>query len=78
MQDKVVCFAVSEKREQGDLLEQTPVRSILEVEPEKDMLLLISARRDFQEAMLVLAKQQGFSNIEMIDFRLEQIILGQL
>lgn len=71
---KITCFAVTEKNGEDKFIENIPVKLIDDIENEDGMLVLISARRDFQENMLSKAKMLGFKNIEIIDFRLEQMV----
>ncbi len=71
---KVIFFAVSEKNGDDNFVENIPVKVIEDIKNEEGLLVLISARRDFQENMLSKAKMLGFKNIEVIDFRLEQMV----
>ena len=72
--ENVDCFAVSKKKNYEELIDGLLIREISEVEKREGILVLICARRDYQESMLGYAKALGFSNIEVIDLRLEQII----
>ncbi len=72
--NKVQYFTVSDKGAEEQYIDGTPVKRIDEVEVEDDILVLITARRDYQENMLLNARKCGFKNIEVIDLRLEQII----
>lgn len=75
---KVRCLAVTDASGVYTEIEGIPVRCIEEVQCHPGTLLLISARRDYQESMYDKAVQVGFDWIEMIDFRLEQIISKQI
>lgn len=74
LQKKIYCFAVTEKKIQQEEYEGVPVKEIAEIENKENALVLISARRDYQESMLEKTRQMGFVNVEVIDAELEKII----
>lgn len=75
---KVLCFAVSKKNIDNEHVGNVLVKEISEVRNEERTLVIVSARRDYQEDMLRKAKNLGFENIEIIDLRMEKIIAKQL
>lgn len=75
---KVICFAVSEMKEDNIFIHNIPVIEVAEVKTGESTLVIISARRDYQEDMLSKTRKLGFKNIEVVDFRLEQMITRQL
>lgn len=74
MHAKVIGFAVSERPSDYEEIDGIRVRRIDEYKATDDILVLISARWDYQDAMVNNAQNAGFRNIEAIDFRLERII----
>lgn len=75
MSEKVVGFAVSDKAaDNKNVLDGLRVQQINEYEIDGKILVLITARWDFQTDMIDRAHSAGFGNIEVIDFRLEQCI----
>ena len=74
LQEKVYCFAVTERKIQPEEYEGVPVKEIAEIEKKDNVLVLVSARSDYQESMLENAIQMGFVNVEVIDAELEKII----
>ena len=74
LQKKIYCFAVTEKKIQQEEYEGVPVKEIAGIENKENALVLISARRDYQESMLEKTRQMGFVNVEVIDAELEKII----
>lgn len=74
LRDKVDCFAVSKKQMLHEEYDGVLVKEIGEIEKKDNALVLISARRDYQESMLENVRQMGFKNAEVIDSELERII----
>lgn len=69
----IFSFAVSQT-DSNYLIEGIPLRNIDDLADEKEALVLITARKDYQMDMIYKAKTLGFDNIEVVDFRLEQIL----
>lgn len=74
---RVVGFAVSETAVSGEEIDGKKIQSIREYKADSGTLVLITARWDYQAAMIEAAKEAGFQKIELIDFRLEQMIRCQ-
>lgn len=74
MEKKVIGFAVSGNPADDEKIENMCVKSIKEYEASNEILVLITARWDYQDAMIRNAKRMGFQKIEVIDFRLEQLL----
>lgn len=74
LQSKIDCFAVSKKSNSNEECDGVLVREISEIEREDKLLILIAARKDYQESMIENAKRIGFTNVEVIDLKLEKII----
>lgn len=74
LQDKVQCFAVSKKKDCIEEYDGVLIKEIEEIKEKNNVLVLISARSDYQESMLKNTKQMGFLDVEVIDDKLEKII----
>lgn len=74
MGDKVIGFAVSEMSAGQNEIEGKRIQPIREYMADSRTLVLITARWDYQAAMIKEAKNAGFQQINVIDFRLEQIL----
>lgn len=74
MGDKVIGFAVSEQAANCERIEGVEVKIIYEYMVDDTVLVLITARWDYQDAMVKKAERVGFQNIETVDFRLEQLL----
>lgn len=75
MSEKVIGFAISEKNMKTKNIEGVKVKGIREYVGNDMVLVLITARGDYQDAMVANAREAGFGKIETIDFRLEQILM---
>lgn len=74
MEDKVIGFAVSEITACQKEIEGKRIRQICEYNADDRTLVLVTARWDYQKAMRKAAEEAGFQRIEVIDFRLEQML----
>lgn len=74
LKENIECFAVTKKKEYEEQIEGINVKEINEVKNKENILVLISARRDYQDSMLRYVRELGFANVEVIDSRLEQMI----
>lgn len=77
MSDRVIGFAVSEVTSKQEKIEGKGVRPIREYRADDNTLVLITARWDYQETMIKKAEEAGFRRIDVIDFRLEQMLQHQ-
>ena len=77
MSDRVIGFAVSEVTSEQEKIEGKGIRPIREYRADDKTLVLITARWDYQETMIKKAEEAGFRRIDVIDFRLEQMLQHQ-
>ncbi len=77
MSDKVIGFAVSEAAAGQEKIEEKGIRLICEYRADSRTLVLITARWDYQKTMIKKAEEAGFQKIDVIDFRLEQMLRRQ-
>ena len=75
MGGKVIGFATSENNTHPTEIEGVKIKGIREYTSNDAILVLITARWDYQDVMIDNAKKAGFQKIEVIDFRLEQILM---
>lgn len=74
MSEKVIGFAVSDQSVDCERIEGVEVKVIYDYMVDDTVLVLITARWDYQDAMVKKAERAGFQNIETVDFRLEQLL----